>query len=57
MSTGPSAASVFGAALEITSAAERAAYLDRACGADTPLRARVEQLLEALARAAHAGPE
>src|SRR5262249_33679284 len=34
-------------ALEITSAAERAAFLDRACGANQALRAEVEALLRA----------
>ncbi len=38
---------VFGRALEIDSPAERAAYLDQACGADNALRTEVEQLLEA----------
>jgi hypothetical protein len=39
--------SVFLAAIEITSAAERAAYLDRACRDDPHLRAEVEALLRA----------
>ena len=39
--------SIFSAALEKKTAAERAAYLDRACGADAALRLRVERLLEA----------
>ncbi|HEY1375637.1 MAG TPA: serine/threonine-protein kinase [Gemmataceae bacterium] len=39
--------SIFGQALEIESADERAAYLDRACGADQALRAGVEALLRA----------
>ena len=39
--------SIFAQALELKSAAERAAYLDRACGADRQLRAEVEALLRA----------
>src|SRR5207244_1244245 len=39
--------SIFGQALEIESAEERAAYLDRACGADHALRIEVEALLRA----------
>src|SRR5215469_9576178 len=39
--------SIFLQALEIPSAPERAAYLDRACGADHQLRAAVEALLHA----------
>ena len=39
--------SVFGEALECASPQERAAYLDRACGQDSELRARVEELLRA----------
>jgi serine/threonine protein kinase/tetratricopeptide (TPR) repeat protein len=38
---------VFGEALECASSQERAAYLDRACGQDSTLRARVEELLQA----------
>jgi serine/threonine protein kinase/tetratricopeptide (TPR) repeat protein len=38
---------IFAQALELRSAAERAAYLDRACGADRHLRAEVEALLRA----------
>ena len=37
-------------ALEIESPADRAVYLDRACGADTQLRAGVEALLRASAK-------
>ena len=37
--------SIFAQALEITSAAERAAFLDRACGHNQALRAEVEALL------------
>jgi eukaryotic-like serine/threonine-protein kinase len=39
------AARVFEAAVELGSAAERAAYLDAACGQDPRLRAEVEELL------------
>src|SRR6516225_8297204 len=39
--------SIFAQALELASAAERAAYLDRACGANRQLRAEVEALLRA----------
>ena len=39
--------SIFFAALEKKTAAERAAYLDQACGADAALRFQVERLLEA----------
>ncbi|MCI0458214.1 MAG: hypothetical protein L0Z62_14715 [Gemmataceae bacterium] len=39
--------SIFLQALEIPTAAERAAYLDRACGIDQQLRAAVEALLRA----------
>ncbi|HKA54137.1 MAG TPA: serine/threonine-protein kinase, partial [Candidatus Binatia bacterium] len=42
---------LFLAALEKYSPAERQAFLDEACGQDAALRARVEQLLEADARA------
>jgi hypothetical protein len=38
---------IFFAALEKKTAAERAAYLDEGCGGDAALRLRVEQLLEA----------
>src|SRR4051794_26867857 len=41
---------IFDAALE-TPAAERPAFLDRVCGSDAPLRARVEALLAAIAQA------
>ena len=46
--THPSEKSIFVAALEKASPAERAAYLDEACGGDPRLRAEVEAL-----RAAH----
>jgi serine/threonine protein kinase len=39
------AAAIFDAAVELGTAAERAAYLDAACGADAQLRAEVEGLL------------
>ena len=46
MGTGePEAADIFCDALELASAAERAAYLERACGGDAGLRRRVERLL------------
>jgi eukaryotic-like serine/threonine-protein kinase len=38
---------IFNAALELPAGAERAAYLDRACGGDAELRASVEALLRA----------
>jgi len=38
--------SIFLSALEIASAQERRAYLDRRCGSNTPLRAEVETLLQ-----------
>jgi serine/threonine protein kinase/Flp pilus assembly protein TadD len=43
--------SIFCDALELASPAERAAYLERACGSDPELRRRVERLLEAHAEA------
>src|SRR5689334_18716675 len=42
--------SIFAQALEISCAAERLAFLDRACGANQALRAEVEGLLRADAR-------
>src|SRR5262245_9671101 len=42
---------IFCDALELTSSAERAAYLDRACGDDADLRRGIERLLEAHAEA------
>ena len=42
--------SLFLAALEKPTPAERQAFLDEACGADAALRARVQLLLEADAR-------
>ena len=43
--------SIFLAALDQESAAERAEYLDHACGDDAALRRRVERLLQAHPRA------
>jgi serine/threonine protein kinase/tetratricopeptide (TPR) repeat protein len=43
--------SIFGRALEIESPADRAAYLDEACGPDAGLRAEIEGLLATLGRA------
>jgi hypothetical protein len=40
------AARIFDAAVELATPAERAAYLDAACGQDQELRAEVEELLE-----------
>ena len=51
MNDSPQLLSVFSEALERQSVAERAAYLDRACGDDADLRARVEDLLRAHERA------
>ncbi|HKB39462.1 MAG TPA: hypothetical protein VKD72_23700, partial [Gemmataceae bacterium] len=39
--------SIFGRALERSSAEERTAYLDEACGQDGALRARIDALLRA----------
>jgi hypothetical protein len=47
MTTTPPAESIFFAALAKTDPAERAAYLDEACGGDGDLRRQVERLLEA----------
>ena len=44
---------IFEAVLDCTSPAEQAAYLDRVCGGDTALRARVEALLRAHQKAGH----
>jgi serine/threonine protein kinase len=44
--------SIFGKALELSSAGERAAYLDEACHGDARLRAEVESLLRAREEAA-----
>ena len=46
MSDKPQLDSLFEAAVQIESAAERAAFLDRACGDDLELRNQVEQLLQ-----------
>jgi serine/threonine protein kinase/WD40 repeat protein len=43
----PSEETIFSAALECPTAAERAAYLDRACAGDPELRRRIEALVEA----------
>jgi eukaryotic-like serine/threonine-protein kinase len=53
MSTPAQVESIFFAALGKSEAAERAGYLDRACGADSELRRRVERLLEAHPQAAN----
>ena len=42
---------IFNAALELPTPAERAAYLDRACAEDEPLRRKVETLLQACGEA------
>src|SRR5262245_12687602 len=47
----PRTESVFWSALALPSAGDRAGYLDRACGGDRGLRARVEGLLSAYPRA------
>src|SRR5436305_654360 len=47
----PGVETIFGEALEIRAADERAAYLDRACAGDTELRRKVETLLGAHFRA------
>src|SRR4051794_35545408 len=47
----PSVETVFGEAMEIASPAERAAFLDRACGGVAALRRHVESLLDAHVRA------
>jgi serine/threonine protein kinase/tetratricopeptide (TPR) repeat protein len=47
----PTLDTIFGRAVELTDAAARAAYLARACGADEPLRLRVEALVDAYFRA------
>jgi tetratricopeptide (TPR) repeat protein/serine/threonine protein kinase len=51
--TGRNVKVIFGEALDYASPAEQAAYLDRACGGDPALRARVEALLHAHQRAGH----
>jgi serine/threonine protein kinase len=47
----PNPRTIFCEAVDYAAGAERAAFLDRACGGDAALRARVEALLEADARA------
>ena len=51
MAASPDVKSVFGEALALTTPADRAAYLDRACGGDAALRGEVEGLLAALGKA------
>jgi serine/threonine protein kinase/tetratricopeptide (TPR) repeat protein len=51
MTASPDVKSVFGKAIELTSPADRVAYLDRVCGSDPALRGEVEGLLAALQRA------
>jgi serine/threonine protein kinase/tetratricopeptide (TPR) repeat protein len=45
--TNPHSESIFWKALAMPSAAERAKYLDEACGGDVPLRAQIEEMLAA----------
>ena len=47
----PDVKSLFGRALEIPSLAARAAYLDEACNGNAPLRAELDDLLQALDQA------
>ena len=47
----PSRDTIFCAAIEITSAEDRAAYIARECGDDAALRAEVHKLVEAHFRA------
>jgi eukaryotic-like serine/threonine-protein kinase len=47
----PQILTIFGEALECASADDLVAYLDRACGGDVALRARVEALVRAHQRA------
>ena len=49
--TAPRLMEIFSEAVELTSTAQRAAYLDRACGGDRALQCRVEGLLGAHAQA------
>jgi serine/threonine protein kinase len=53
MATSPDVKSIFGKALELLTPAERAAYLEQACGDDAALRREVDGLLQALAKAGH----
>jgi serine/threonine protein kinase len=46
-STAPQLKTIFGEALEIESPADRAAFMERACGGDASLRAGVDALLQA----------
>jgi eukaryotic-like serine/threonine-protein kinase len=45
--------SIFAAAVELPTAEDRAAYVERACGGDAALRGQVQALLNAYARAGH----
>jgi eukaryotic-like serine/threonine-protein kinase len=47
MNSNPSLRAIFNEALDRSDAAERARYLDEACGADAVLRERIEKLLRA----------
>ena len=47
---------IFRSALEISTPAERAAYLDRACADDDPLRRKVEALLLACGESGESSP-
>jgi eukaryotic-like serine/threonine-protein kinase len=49
--TAPDIKTIFSEALELASDAERAAYLDRACGGSPAVRGRVEALLGAIGKA------
>jgi serine/threonine protein kinase/Tfp pilus assembly protein PilF len=51
MAASPDVKSVFGKALELETPADRATYLDQACGGDAALRGEVEGLLAALGKA------
>ena len=51
MSSPSQVESIFFAALEKNGGAERAAYLDQACGGDSALRLRLERLLDAYPQA------
>ena len=46
----PSIDAIFGAAIEIESADDREAYLERACGEDASLRRQMRRLLSAQLR-------
>ncbi|HKB06142.1 MAG TPA: protein kinase, partial [Gemmataceae bacterium] len=51
MTTSPSLDTIFEAAIDLSSAADREAYIARACGEDTALRDRVRELVTAHFRA------